>query len=283
MGCSEADFIRWATDGGRGTWVVGPGDDAALLEDGLVVALDTVVEGTHFDPGTDPALVTRKALGACLSDLCAMGAVASSVFVSAQIPVGAPAEALARGLAEAARAYGVELAGGDTVTCPAGALAFAVTATGRCAGPPWLRSGGRPGDQLVVTGPLGGSRLGRHLTVEPRADVVAWFRQREATVHACMDLSDGLAADLPRLCAASGVGARVEADLLPIHPDAADRGPQAALGDGEDFELLLAVPTGSQLPEGSVIIGELRPQGEMFLAQDGRDHPWPDDGHVHAF
>lgn len=285
MTFDERQFIEWATVGTQGDLCVGPGDDAAVLADGTVIGLDTIVEGVHFDSGSPLELVARKALGACLSDLCAMGAEAHAVFVSAQLTPGCDGKALARALAEWCRHFGVVLAGGDTVATPPGSLALSVTAVGRCSGPPWLRSGGQPGDLLVVTGPLGGSRVGRHLRVQPRQDVVALVREIGLDVHACLDLSDGLGTDLPRLCEASGSGALVVAENLPIHPDVAPGrdGVAAALGDGEDFELLLALPAGAPLPAGWTAIGTLLAQGPIDLERQGVRCAWPETGHVHRF
>ena len=287
LGFTETEFIAWITDGAPCPLPVGPGDDGAVLAEGTVVALDTIVESVHFDPGTDPDLVARKALGSCLSDLCAMGAIAESVFVSAQLPPGCDGRALAAGLRRWAGRFAVALGGGDTVASVPGALALAVTACGRCppGRPPWLRSGARVGDALVVTGPLGGSRAGRHLRVVPRADVVAWAHRTGADVHAAIDLSDGLGTDLPRMCAASDVGVVLHADRLPIHADAAGRDDplQAALGDGEDFELLLALPAGASLPTGARIIGEFTAAGMVLQREGGVAEPLPRGGYEHVF
>ena len=293
----ETEFIRWATEGLGNELPVGPGDDAAVLAGGLVVALDSVVESVHFDSGTPLELVARKALGACLSDVCAMGAVAEAVFVSAQLPAGIDGRVLAQALRSHSAEFGVVLAGGDTVsTCP-GALALSVTATGRLADgeAPWLRGGARPGDQLVVSGALGGSRGGRHLRPRPRADLVEVLRREGVAVSACLDVSDGLARDLPRMTAASGVHAEVFADRIPVHADA--RGVEdprhAALTDGEDFELLFAVPEQASLPAGCVVIGGLversstddSPGGAActLIGGDGVREPWPTGGHEHVF
>jgi thiamine-monophosphate kinase len=317
LGFSEQQFIDWITAGPRAELPTGPGDDAAVLHDGTVIALDTVVEGVHFEPGTALDRVARKALGACLSDLCAMGAVAESVFVSAQLPPGCEGEALASGLVSWAARFAVTIAGGDTVATRPGALALAVTATGRCpAGrAPWLRSGAQVGDRLVLTGPLGGSRSGRHLDVRPRADVVSWIHRHDVQVHGAIDLSDGLGRDLPRMTTASAVGANVRAADVPRHDDIArasahdgpgpDNGPDnnpapgqalgsgvafeadtglaAALGDGEDFELLLALPTDAPLPPGAHDIGTLVDGHELRLELGGQSLPWPGGGHEHAF
>ena len=178
------------------------------------------------------------------------------------------------------------LAGGDTKRSPPGCLALAVAASGHCrGGPPWLRSGGRPGDWLCVSGPLGGAGAGRHLRVTPRRDVVAALRGGGVPVHACLDLSDGLLRNLRQLAVASGCGARVEAALLPVHPDVGpDRdGVEAALRDGEDFELLLALPAGGPLPPGLVRIGSLTEDPALWLEREGASEPWPPGGFEHEF
>ncbi|MDG2149460.1 MAG: thiamine-phosphate kinase [Planctomycetota bacterium] len=284
MAFDEHQFIAWATSRGPGHCKVGAGDDAAILADGTVVALDTIVEGIHFDAGVEPQLLARKAVGSCLSDLCAMGAVAEAVFVSAQLSPGCDGRALAEALADWCAHFGVVLAGGDTVRAPEGSLALSVTAVGRCEGTAWQRSGGQPGDVLVLTGPVGGSRSGRHLRVEPRQDVVKVAKEQGLTIHACIDISDGLGLDLARLCRASAAGALVRADQVPIHPDVSHEGDrlEAALGDGEDFELLLAMPAESKLPKGWVPIGTLLAQDSILLERHGDNTPWPESGHVHS-
>jgi thiamine-monophosphate kinase len=284
----ESEFIAWATGDAPTSphLLVGPGDDAAVLADGTLVCTDAVVEGVHFEPGTAPEWIVRKALGRALSDLCAMGGAAETVHVAALLPAGCDGYAHARALAEGVRRFGVALAGGDTKPAPAGALAYVVTATGRCrSGAPWLRSGARPGDRLCVSGPLGGSRSGRHLRVEPRCDVVTALRAGPIAVHACIDLSDGLGRNLPQLCAASGVGALVQAAEVPIHRDVEPGrdGLAAALGDGEDFELLLAIEPSAELPAGLTLIGEISASAGLRLARDGTELPWPVTGCEQSF
>ncbi len=297
MTFSEEQFIRWITAQPAGPapagsappapLPVGPGDDAAWLADGTILCVDTVVEGVHFSAGTDPDAIARKALGACLSDVCAMGAVAETVLVAAQLPQGCDGRALAMGLARWARAFSVHLAGGDTVSSGSGVLALSVTASGHlptgCS--PWLRSGAKVGDQLVVSGPLGGSRAARHLQLRPRADLVATLRTSDVPVHAAMDLSDGLAIDLPRLLAASAVGAAVSGAQVPIHSDVPLGGDrlQAALCDGEDFELLLALDRSCPPPPGTTIIGQVTESGLTLTGSDGAPRPWPSQGFTHAF
>jgi thiamine-monophosphate kinase len=286
MSVRETEFIAWATAGMSGRVPVGPGDDAAVLENGTILAVDAVVEGVHFTSDTPPGDVVRKALGRPLSDLCAMGADADAVLVAALLPPGCEARELADALASHARAFGVVLVGGDTKRTQSGALAFAVTAVGHLrSGTPWLRSGAEAGDRIAVSGPLGGSSAGRHLQVRPRFDIVDALRSAGTSVHACIDLSDGLGRNLAQVCAASGVGARVQAELIPVHPDVpqtTDR-VSAALRDGEDFELLLVLPADHDLPDGLVEIGRIVAESDLLLERDGRHEAWPAEGYEHVF
>lgn len=268
---------------------VGPGDDAAVLRlggDAIVVTTDAQVEGVHFErPWLSPAELGARAILVAVSDLAAMGAAPVAAFVSL---LGRPEdfpEAFARGLGEACAHAGVALAGGNvSAPGPAGGLVVDVTIVGRLDGPAaaLLRSGGRPGDTLYVSGPLGLARAGCRLLSAGRPDddpvaVAAWRRpplrldlgaalRRTGRVHACMDLSDGLAADLPRLCAASGVGAEVRAQAVPGPPD--DR-----LVGGEDYELLVAAPPGAGVEAmGLVPIGRLAEgAGVRWVDAGGRD------------
>lgn len=160
-------------------------------------------------------------------------------------------DGLHAGMAPLAERFGVALAGGDTNAWD-GPLVICVTILGRAVPPgPVRRSGARPGDAIVVTGPLGGSRLGRHLRPEPRlAEALALHRS--APLHAMIDLSDGLASDLRHLLDESGgPGAVLDAEAIPVHPDAEtlarrDGRPalEHALADGEDFELCLTLDPG---------------------------------------
>ncbi len=234
-----------------GRLAVGPGHDcAAFFVDGalVVVTTDVLVDGVHFDLARDgAAAAARKALLVNLSDLAAAAASPLAFEVGVVLPRHEDPrilEALADGFTEAARAWDCPLAGGDT-NVGEGPLVLAVTAFGRAAPTGVVtRAGARAGDRLSVTGPLGGSLLGRHLAPFPRLDA-ARALARLGVPHAMMDLSDGLSRDLPRLCRASGVGARVMAARVPVHKDArragGGRSPlEHALHDGEDFELLLA-------------------------------------------
>lgn len=236
----------------------GPDDCAHVVAASgrLGLTMDAFCEGSHFAPGTPPALIAAKAVRASLSDLAASGCRARWLLVSAGIRKGLGdgwAREFAESLAREADLFGVSVIGGDTVSTPTG-LFVSVAAGGEpLPGGPVTRRGARAGDLLVVTGALGGSLRGRHLRPEPRfAEMAALLdegrRQGRRLVTAGMDISDGLALDLSRLCRESGVGAQVDSRLVPISSDAramAAEGTKSALAhalaDGEDFELLAAV------------------------------------------
>lgn len=277
------------------------GHDAAVLRhDRTDVALkvDCVVDGVDFVlAACGGAAAARKAVAVTISDLAAAGAVPRALLVSAILPRGIDwpvFEALADGLVRAAREFDADLVGGDTTVATA-PLSLSIFATGDLLGPCAVsRAGARAGQILSVTGALGGSLLGRHLTFRPRLDASRALVAR-AIPSAMMDLSDGLSRDLPRLCAASGVGADVEASRIPIHPDVArtrdDRAAlEHALDDGEDFELLVAHdPLREDVDralraEGVVLtrVGTLTPRaGEVRLVDERGARPLPRRGFDH--
>ncbi|MFN0125750.1 MAG: thiamine-phosphate kinase, partial [Verrucomicrobiales bacterium] len=231
--------------------VVGPGDDCAVLRvpgnRGVwqLLKTDVVVEGVHFTEDTPPAAVGWKAASRAVSDIAAMGGRPTHAVVTAVAPGVTPASWMVAaycGLVRCAKTYGFSLVGGETSgTAVGGARLLNVAMLGEverrhCV----LRSGARVGNALFVTGKLGGSLAsGRHLRFRPRLAEAGWL-VRNFRPTALMDLSDGLGRDLPRLAAASGVGWEIDTDLLPLH-----RGCSAshALMDGEDFELLFAMPS----------------------------------------
>ena len=236
----------------------GIGDDAAVLrwsaERDVVVTTDSVQDTVDFVLAeVEPALVGRKALGVNLSDLAAMAAEPVAAVVSLVLPRSGVGQMSAlelaielfRGMLPLAEEFDVAIAGGDTNTW-AGPLAVDVTALGRTTpSGPLTRRGAKPGDHVLVTGLLGGSILGRHLRVEPRVREAMLLHERY-DLHAGMDISDGLALDASRLAAASGCGVALKLEDVPVSADArelaAATGRSAlehALGDGEDFELLL--------------------------------------------
>ncbi len=281
--------------------LVGPGDDCAVLGLGWLVTTDMLLEGSHFRlHEAGPRRVGRKAMAVNLSDIAAMGGRPVAAFVSVGLPRGPDTAALAEelylGLRELADAFGTSIAGGDTNTW-AGGLVLSVTLLGE-PGPqgPILRRGARPGDWLMVTGPLGGSILSKHLDFTPRVQE-ALRLQEHATLHAMLDISDGLAADVHHLCAESDCGAVLSADAIPIS-DAARRLQDGrtplehALSDGEDFELVFAVSPadGERLLAEQPIpdirlahVGVVTAEKTVLLEQAGKLQPLPARGYAHAF
>jgi thiamine-monophosphate kinase len=264
----EAEFIAWAKR--RVSKLPAPelgiGDDAAVLKwniasipssllPQIVLTTDALGDGTHFKLSEHaPRRIGRKAAAVNLSDIAAMGAKANSLLVSFTLPRSASAN-LARelfeGICEMAEQFGVSIAGGDT-NCWDGPLNICITAVGEVQGNEvWRRSGAKPGDLAVVTGPVGGSILGKHLDFTPRLDLSEKLAGK-GLVHAATDVSDGLALDLHHLGTDSRMGVIVDLEKIPIS-EAAQKLAQStgktplqhALGDGEDFELLLAVPPSS--------------------------------------
>ncbi|HEX4055674.1 MAG TPA: thiamine-phosphate kinase [Tepidisphaeraceae bacterium] len=248
----EFDLIDWIrSNQGKSPLVsVGIGDDLAELkwpaDDLLLVGVDQVIDGVHFDSSVhSPRQIGRKAMNRNLSDCAAMGCLPAAAVVAVALPKGRPidnAKELYHGLREAGDVFACVIVGGDTATWD-GKLVVSVTILGRSAGVrPVTRGGALPGHGIYVTGPLGGSILGRHLTFQPR---IALGRQLAAIATAMIDLSDGLSRDLSHICRASGVGAVIESRHVPIHLDAVElsrrdgiSAMQHALNDGEDYELL---------------------------------------------
>ena len=223
----------------------GIGDDCCEWTPGgrTCLSVDALVEGVHFLPTDDPRAIGRKAAGAALSDLAAAGAQPVGAVVALCVPRHWDGLAVMEGLNAELQRHHCPLLGGDTTA--AAQLTISVTVWGEAvAGQRLLRrSGAQAGDLLVVTGPLGGSFLsGRHLRPEPRFAAGQWLAACPY-VHACMDLSDGLASDAPKLAEASGVSCLLLPNQVPVHQDA-EHLPDAtgaACSDGEDFELLAAV------------------------------------------
>jgi thiamine-monophosphate kinase len=263
---------------------VGPGDDCAVVDPGRgplrLLKTDAIVEGVHFLPDTPAEKVGWKSVARVLSDFAAMGGAPEHLLVTVAVDPDKPVawmDGLYRGIRKCLATHGGVLAGGETSRLPSGAL-ISVAGEGRVERDKLvLRSGGKPGDLVLVTGRLGGSITGKHLSFTPRLAEAAWL-VRHLRPSAMMDLSDGLAKDLPRLAAASGCG--FELGEIP-----ANRGctRQQALGDGEDYELLLTVSprrwkaaaTGwtvafPKLP--LTVIGQLTEPGKGTRLTGGWDH-----------
>ncbi|MBZ4413019.1 thiamine-phosphate kinase [Myxococcus sp. MISCRS1] len=258
----EFDFIRrFLGHFPKARVPVGPGDDCAVLapsRGALCVTTDAVVEDVHFTRASfSPADIGHKALAVNLSDVASMGATPRWFVCALALPRDFPPahlSGIARGMAALAREHRVALVGGNFTS--ARELSITITATGELSRPPLTRAGARPGDWLYVSGTLGDARLGlAHLRagVKRGASVQRQRRPRPRVAlgqlaarfaSAALDVSDGLAQDLGHLCTASGVRAVVELAKLPM--SAAVRrelGPEGALAGGEDYELLMAVPS----------------------------------------
>ena len=248
------DWIRARTHGAEGV-AVGPGDDCAILDLAgalCIVTTDSLIGGVHYDPeATPPEMVGRKALARSISDIAAMAAIAVAAVACVIFPSGYDA-ALARrlyaGMEMLAEEYDVAIVGGD-VAGGAAQVILTVTVIGRPgATTPLLRSGAKPGDRILVTGELGGSLAGRHLDFSPRVRE-ALAIAASADIHAMIDISDGLAADLNHILEESKCGAVLQADAIPVSQAAKAMAPDSgrdplehALGDGEDYELLFTAP-----------------------------------------
>lgn len=237
---------------------LGPGDDAAVLRmsqiDECVITVDLLTDHVDFElRDVDPRLVGRKALAANLSDLAAMASTPLAGVIALALPRQGDLDlviALYEGMLPLAERYNVAIAGGDTNIWDA-PLAISITLLGQVTDRGPLRRGGaQPGDRILVTGSFGGSILGRHLNFEPRVDEALMLNARYK-LHAGTDVSDGLSLDLAHILEESHCGAVLRGDAVPIADDARRLADQLAdgstsldhaLGDGEDFELVLAVP-----------------------------------------
>jgi thiamine-monophosphate kinase len=237
---------------------LGPGDDAAVLRlaelDECVLTVDLLTDHVDFELSkVDPPRVGRKALAVNLSDLAAMASRPLAAVIALALPRRGGrklALELYEGLLPLAERYQLAIAGGDTNSWD-GPLVVSITLLGEVTKHgPLRRDGARPGDQIIVTGSFGGSILGRQFDFEPRVRE-ALLLNRRYELHAGIDVSDGLLVDLAHVAEESGCGALLQTQAVPISDDArrlaATLGDGStaldhALSDGEDFELILAVP-----------------------------------------
>jgi len=279
-------LIEWIRDQGidiAEDVLIGVGDDMAVVRVGgekLLITTDMLLEGVHFELSkASLAQVGYKAMACSLSDCAAMAALPFVAVVAVGLPRNMSmqdAQKLHLGIQKAAKKYNCPVVGGD-VTSWDKPLTINVSMLARTgAVEPVLRSGAKVGDSVLVTGTLGGSLLGRHLEFEPR---VTQARQLAELVdlHAMIDISDALSSDLGHICQQSGVSAVVDAEAVPIS-DAAKKSDDpltAALGDGEDFELLFCLGPEdaerllSQWPGISSL--QLSCVGQIIVG-DGKDH-----------
>lgn len=244
--------------------VTGCGDDCAVLDVALPDKLllfktDAIVEGIHFKSETPPEKIGHKALARCFSDVAAMAGTPTAALVTIALPKTFDVqfvEAIYSGMSTLARKYDVAITGGETTTNPERIL-ISVSLVGLVPrGKAVLRSGAEAGDAIFVTGELGGSLAGRHLEFEPRLAEARWLVEH-FSIHAMIDLSDGLAGDLRHILKASHVGAELLTASIPIsraarlasRAESAAKTPLlAALTDGEDFELLFTVASKDAVP-----------------------------------
>ena len=281
---------------------LGVGDDAALLEcppgQHLVAAMDTLVDGVHFPHGAPPASIGYRALAVNLSDLAAMGARAAWALLALTLPEADEAwlSQFTAGFARLARLHRVALVGGDTTRGP---LSVTVQVLGHVSGPAMLRSGGRPGHALFVSGTPGDAAAGlaleqgrwpeshgaqylreRFLFPTPRMELGERLREYAS---ACIDVSDGLLGDAGKLAAASGCGAQIAYAELPLSGPllrlaGAERAHELALTGGDDYELCFSVGPRqlerllAQMPPerwGYTRIGTLREAPGTEVVRDG--------------
>jgi thiamine-monophosphate kinase len=291
----EFDFIDWIrTQQPRSEFVPVPaGDDLAVVQwpgdKLLLVGVDQVLDGVHFDSKIhSPRDIGRKVMNRNLSDCAAMGAYPAAAVATVALPKGVGleyAKELYLGLRDAADLYECAIIGGDTASW-ANPLAVTVTLLARPSGfAPVTRSGAKPGDSLYVTGPLGGSILGRHMTFQPR---IALGLAIGPYASSMIDLSDGLSRDLSHLCSQSHVGAILDASAIPIHDDAItlfqqDRiSPlQHALHDGEDHELLFTSANPNLALPSCICIGTITYDPQILLLENGKLEPLTAKGWQH--
>jgi thiamine-monophosphate kinase len=269
----EFDFINWIrAQQSRSPLVQLPaGDDLAVLkwdsDDLLLVGVDQVLDGVHFDSKVHTARqIGKKVMNRNLSDCAAMACLPAAAVATVALPKGTSleyAKELYLGLKEAADPFHCALIGGDTATWSE-KLVVTVTILGRSAGiAPLTRSGAKPGDSIYITGSLGGSILGRHMTFQPQVELARHLAGK-ISISSMIDISDGLSRDLRHICEQSSVGAIIEADKVLIHDDAVTLflrdglSPlDHALHDGEDHVLLFTTsdPRFSGSPIGRITEG----------------------------
>jgi thiamine-monophosphate kinase len=306
----ESDLIAYLREriGPHPLVQLGIGDDAAVLSMAgvkqCVVTVDLLTDHVDFELSEiDPRRAGRKALAVNLSDLAAMASRPLAGVVALALPrTGGMDLALAlyEGILPLAEHYGVAIAGGDTNSWD-GPLVISITLVGKVTKQgPLCRGGARPGDRIVVTGSFGGSILGRHLDFEPRVAEALLLSQRYR-LDAGIDVSDGLSIDLARLARESGCGAVLDLRAVPVADDARRLAEKLAdgstpldhaLGDGEDFELILAVPPDAAermlaeqpLAVPLTVVGEfVAERGLWQVDPAGRRLPLAPRGYEHEF
>ena len=290
--------IRRLARPGRGV-LAGIGDDSAVLRlpagHEALVTTDFSLEGMHFrKEWHPPEVVGRRCLTRGLSDIAAMGGEPMAAFLSLALPRGTPqkwVDKFLKGLLALAQEFDVTLGGGDTAESPAGVLADIMVVGSVPKGRAVLRSTARAGDDIYVTGELGGSTAAlelllkgsqllarnfpRHFHPTPRVEAGTQLRER-GWASAMIDTSDGLSTDLGHICEESGVGAEIDADAIPrasVGAPARTVGLQVALHGGEDYELLFTASAKKRIPAeiaGVRVkrIGRIVPGKQMFIIDE---------------
>lgn len=302
----ELEFLTWLRNRAASApeVVVGIGDDAAVItphsQADWVVTTDALAERTHFISGHHAwPRIGRKALAVSLSDIAAMGGSPRYALIQLQLPNHMSLSEIQEmyvGAEQLAREFGVTIVGGDTNRWT-GELVIGTTVIGLVPrGRQWTIGGAQAGDRILVTGPLGGSILGGHLDFEPRCRLAEYLQAR-FTIHAATDISDSLTLDLSTMCTASGLGATLHADAIPIAEAAHRRAQETgllplehALTDGEDFEILFSVAPdmaqamlSDEFLEGRLFeIGEFSATSGMYLlSAAGTRQPLVPRGYEH--
>ncbi len=288
---------------------LGIGDDCAILEQqpgyDQLVTTDLLLDGVHFLYDADRKQaqslqqIARKSIAVSLSDIAAMGGEPCSAFLSLAIPRSwkiEQANELFDSFARSADEFQITLAGGDTTSWN-NLLAINITLLGRVPRSQAIRrDGARPGDVICVSGPLGGSLSGKHLTFSPRIEQGKWLREH-CTINAMIDISDGFLADLNHILQQSDVGAEIIAEQIPLTKQAREINDdksslEHALTDGEDFELLWTMPQ----PEYEKLMKQrsenievhrigciTKEKGCLLIDREGRKEPRESEGYVHRF
>ncbi len=277
--------------------IKGVGDDTAViaLKHGsyLLYTCDMLIEDVHFRRASaTPFQIGWKAMGRNISDIAAMGGVPRYALVSCAIDPGLPvsyADGIYKGMRALADTFGINLVGGDT--CRSKKIALDVSLIGEVERKNLvMRCGAKPGDLILVTGAIGGSIKGKHLTFMPRLDE-ARSLVKKFKLSAMIDVTDGLLLDLWRILDASGVGARIHQSLIPVSDEADSFG--KALSDGEDFELLftMSAPEArrffktelARMKTPVTLIGEVtgKSDGYILVMENGKKRRLNAKGYLH--
>ena len=302
------DWLKTATQKkSHPNLILGIGDDAAIVDfqsGCTVISSDMLADGVHFIVGQTPLdLIGRKAMAVNLSDIAAMAAKPVGAVVSLMLPKSMSldeAKTLFVGMLELANEFGVAIVGGDTNRWD-GPLVVNVTITGLVdeaspAAGGWKMDGARAGDSILVSGDFGHSIKQKHLQFTPRIALAMYLRDQYC-IHAATDVTDSLSVDLSLIAEQSGLGFQLDAAVIPISPDALaeysgdhDAALNAALHDGEDFELAITVDSETakrilenpKLPCPMTAIGTMTEAKTFFLNDEaGQLHSLEIKGYEH--